>query len=136
MSQGYEDWDLVNAVMAAGWVAVTLPKVLGDHRPRRDSTHMTNGHVNRRMRRELLERFPNLITRDSKDIVLLTESQTTRQLHGEFFTFRGQLARVRRMIRHPRRTATQVLGKARNRLLHRIRVRPSNFIFFKTPRHK
>ena len=129
MSQGYEEWDLVNAVMAAGWVAVTIPEVLGDDRFRGDSMpHMTSVHAYGRMRRELLERFPDLITRDAKDIVLLTESKTTQLLHEELFTLRGKLAMARMMLRHPCRTALQALGKAKNKILRRTRVWTSDFI--------
>lgn len=84
--QEYEDWDLFNAVMAAGWVAVTLPKVLGYHWVKADSISrmlQTNAYSTNtcgRMHNELFKRFPDLIARDSWDIILLTESNTAQLL--------------------------------------------------------
>ncbi|HEX3035188.1 MAG TPA: hypothetical protein VHT73_08650, partial [Thermodesulfobacteriota bacterium] len=75
MCQGYEDWDLFNAVMAAGWIAVTVPEILADYPFVENSMSLdTVGHTYVRMRKELLERFPDLVARDAKDIVLLAES--------------------------------------------------------------
>ncbi|MBI2998699.1 MAG: glycosyltransferase [Deltaproteobacteria bacterium] len=123
MSQGYEEWDLVNAVMAAGWVAVTLPEVLGEHRFDKDPMpYTTDIHTYGRMRRELLERFPDLINRDAKDIVLLAESMAAQILCQERFTLRGGLARLRRMLRHPRRTALAALERAKNKILRRASI--------------
>lgn len=84
MNQGYEDWDLFNAVMASGWVAVTIPKILGIHRERNDeklydTSNNAYSYTNRRMHMALLERFPEQVARDAEDIVFLTETYT-RQL--------------------------------------------------------
>jgi hypothetical protein len=121
MSQGYEDWDLFNTVMAAGWVAVTIPEVLGDHRAREDSmVRLTNTHAHGRMYKELLERFPDLIARDAQDIALLVGSRTARLLNEDPLTVQEQLEMVRTMLRHPRRTARTafwVLRQVKKKLL-------------------
>jgi glycosyltransferase involved in cell wall biosynthesis len=119
MSQGYEAWDLFNAVMAADWVAVTIPEILGSCQVKDDPMpHLTRAYAYGRMRRELLERFPELIARDAKEIVLLTESNTARLLYAELWTRREQLATVRTALRHPRGTALQVLRKMKNKILY------------------
>jgi glycogen synthase len=75
MSEGYDTWDLFNAVMAAGWAAATIPEILGELRLREESMlHITSTEVYGRMHRELFERFPDLINRDAKDIILLTQA--------------------------------------------------------------
>jgi hypothetical protein len=81
------------------------------------------------MRRELLERFPDLIARDAKDIVLLTESNTAQLLHEELSTPQEQLVIVRMMLRHPRRIVLRVLKKVKNKIIRRTPVWLSNFIF-------
>lgn len=125
MSGGYENWDLFNAVMAAGWVAVTIPEILGHNRVRKDST----SHINGRMRRELLERFPDLIARDAKEIVLITESNTAQLLCDEPPPRQKQISIARQMIRYPRPTFLRVLKKVKNKIIRRTPVWMSNFIF-------
>ncbi len=129
MSEGYEDWDLFNAVMAAGWVAVTIPEILGHNRVEKDPTsHITSVHTYGRMRRELLERFPDLIARDARDIVLLTESNTARLLHEGLSTPQEQLVIARMILRHPRGTVLRVLKKVKNKIIRRTPVWMSNFL--------
>jgi len=129
MSQGYEDWDLFNAVMAAGWVAVTIPEILGDHRVQEDSMpHIISAHAHGRMRRELLERFPDLIARDAKDIVLLAESNTVQSLREELFVLREQLAMAQKMPRRPRGIAWRVLRKVKNKIFRRTPVWMSKLV--------
>lgn len=127
MSQGYEDWDLFNAVMAAGWVAVTIPEILGDHRVWEDSmVGLTSAHTRGRMYKELLERFPDLIARDAQDIALLAGSRTARLLNEDTLTVEEQLEMVRMMLRHPRRTfgvALWGLGLVKKKLLQHTAFR-------------
>jgi hypothetical protein len=83
--------------MAAGWVAITLPETLGKQGIAKNSTlRLLEAPDHRRMRRELLERFPELISRDAKEIVLLTELNMARlldeeraELHQEFSSSSG-----------------------------------------------
>ncbi|MBV5279758.1 MAG: glycosyltransferase [Actinobacteria bacterium] len=84
MSQGYEDWDIFNAVMAAGWLAVTVPVVLGGHRFGESDLFALG-----KMRKELLKRFPDCLVQDAKELVLLTELS----LNWELSVLREKLAR-------------------------------------------
>lgn len=118
MDPGYEDWDMINAVMAAGWIAVTVPEVLVHHRFRKNTmAHITNGNGHGKARRELLSRFPELIARDASDLVLLVESSTAQSLRKQSFFLPEHLGRARVIVRYPRRPALQVLEKLRNKIL-------------------
>ncbi|HET9529035.1 MAG TPA: hypothetical protein VFQ92_01690, partial [Blastocatellia bacterium] len=117
MAHGYDDWDLFNAVMAAGWVAVTVPEVLAYHRYRNDTApHITNLNGNARARRELLERFPDLLARDAKEIVLFVESASARSLAASEFPLRERLARARAILRYPRGPVLRVLRVLKDRI--------------------
>jgi glycosyltransferase involved in cell wall biosynthesis len=119
MHQGYEDWDLFNAVIAADWVAVTVPEILGSFG--KDSmASITGTHAHGMMRRELLDRFPDLIARDAREILLLTEFNTIRFLREEHLKLREQLTVARAALRHPQGTALRVLGKIKNKVLRHI----------------
>lgn len=118
MDHGYDDWDMFNAVIAAGWIAVTVPETLGRHRFRKNTmAHITNGNGYGKVRRQLLERFPDLIARDASDLVLLIESSTAQSLRKDSFFLPEQFARARVIVRYPRRPAQQVLEKLRNKIL-------------------
>jgi glycosyltransferase involved in cell wall biosynthesis len=101
INQGHEDWDLFNAVMAAGWVTVTVPEILVSHRQ-----EASNG--NGKPCRELLDRFPELIARDAGDLVLLAR---------EASPMRGQIGRARAIMRHPRGPALRVLRALKNKII-------------------
>lgn len=127
-NQGYEDWDLFNAVMAAGWVAVTIPEILGEHRFRGDSTPpITDIQAYGKMRRELFERFPDLIARDAKDIVFLTESNTAQLMREELYKLHDQLAMAQMMLRRPGEVALRALVKLKKKIMRRP-IRVPNFI--------
>lgn len=124
MRSGYEDWDLFNAVMAAGWVAVTIPDILGCLRPMEDPIQdMMGNHPYGKMPRELLERFPDLIARDATDIIYLTESRAAQPLHWELFKLKEQRAMIRMRLKHPSRTALEVLMKLKQKILRRTSFR-------------
>jgi glycosyltransferase involved in cell wall biosynthesis len=117
MDHGYEVWDLFNAVMAAGWVAVTIPEILGDHPFEKDlAPCRTYPHASREMRRAIWERFPDLIARDVGDIVLLTESNVTQPLYAETVMLRKQLAEAYTMLRQRRGIVWRMLRKIKNRV--------------------
>ncbi|MBE0427348.1 MAG: glycosyltransferase [Nitrospirae bacterium] len=123
MNHGYEDWDLFNAVMAGGWVAVTVPRILGKRRFFENlGSRIGNARANERMRRELLERFPDLTGHDSKDIIILTESYISYSLHEQLSKLRRELKMVRTMYRLPRQIALRILGKVKKKLLRRAPV--------------
>jgi hypothetical protein len=80
LSDGFEMWDLSNAVLAAGWKGVTVPEILCARR----AGELSNGSVEtagpETMRRLLLERFPVLVAEDAQRLVLMTGSQPARKV--------------------------------------------------------
>ncbi len=75
MNYGFEQWDLINAVMAAGWVAITYPELLCD----RIAEGVKTSGGNSRLRRDLLVRFPEVVARDAIELVRLLESRVQRR---------------------------------------------------------
>jgi glycogen synthase len=117
MSGEYDIWDLFNAVMAMGWVAVTIPEILGKHLIWNGAKiPISNIHRQGRMRRGLLERFPDLIARDAKDIVLLTQSNVEYSIEDEFFTHRKYLIIIQKILRSPIGRGLRVLRKIKNKI--------------------
>jgi glycosyltransferase involved in cell wall biosynthesis len=118
MSHGYENWDLFNAVMVAGWVAVTIPDILGDRQVMEDPVlHMNSAGVFGKMRREILERFPDLFTRDAKDIALLTVTDIACFQNDRGVLFRNYVAMAKKIFRHPGRTSVLILKKIKDKIL-------------------
>jgi hypothetical protein len=118
MSHGYENWDLFNAVMVAGWVAVTIPDILGDRQVMEDPVlHMNSARVFGKMRREILERFPDLFTRDAKDIALLTVTDIACFQNDRGVLFRNYVAMAKKIFRHPGRTSVLILKKIKDKIL-------------------
>jgi glycosyltransferase involved in cell wall biosynthesis len=69
----YEAWDLANAVISAGWVAVTFPAILSTRiSPPSPPAQQLAGYD--QMRRLLLERVPSVLRQDSVELLLLTET--------------------------------------------------------------
>ena len=76
LNSGFEHWDLVNAVMASGWIAVTFPALLVGREGTPDRTSRSSLPAEHgRMRREMLARVPDVVARDSREIVRLLESR-------------------------------------------------------------
>jgi len=71
LESGFEQWDLVTAIMASGWIAITYPELLSD----RIRGHGAVMVEQRRMRRDILARFPDVVARDAQDLVHLLESR-------------------------------------------------------------
>lgn len=112
MSQGYEDWDLFNAVIASGWIAVTVPKILVNNwAGQMPSLRAVSVHAHGKMRREMLERFPHLVARDAQQIALLAEPHNTRLEHGELPKIQEQDA-VSQLMFHVRE-ALHLLSKVK-----------------------
>jgi hypothetical protein len=74
----FQRWDAVNAVMAAGWVAVRYPEQLVRHAPAPDGSALRDDGDERigraRARRRMLERVPDAVAAGAPDLIL----------HGEF----------------------------------------------------
>lgn len=116
MDQGYEDWDLFNAVMAAGWSAVTVPEVLVEGWAGEDDPLLLPSmHAHGRMRREILKRFPELVDRDAMEIALFAES-TGRSLQQELFTIQGKLAVAEQLLHATRADSWLLLERAKERM--------------------
>ena len=75
LEEGYEMWDLVNAVMAAGWAGITLPSLLSERvvpiGPALFSSTVDDHH---RMRKEVIARFPELVAKEAQTLILLLKS--------------------------------------------------------------
>jgi hypothetical protein len=76
LQEPYATWDVVNAILAAGWKAVTFPGILAscvsESAPDRfDATAEAIGEVE--MRRLVRSRFPDLIARDALALFSLLE---------------------------------------------------------------
>jgi GT2 family glycosyltransferase len=118
INHGYDYWDLFNAVMAAGWATVTVPEILVDHQFGEETgLHITNVKGYRKARREILERFPDLVARDAKEIILLIELAAARSLSEQVTPSREHLARALSLMRHPLGPASQVLERLKCKIL-------------------
>jgi glycosyltransferase involved in cell wall biosynthesis len=134
----YEAWDLANAIMAAGWVAVTLPAVLSARvAPLPSPAHLISGHD--RMRRLLLGRVPDIAQREAIELLLLAKTWTLESSPGfpatpggpETLTAEQILARsvrdqfriARWVVRHPWAALHWILGLLRKAVTAR-RLRP------------
>ena len=117
MKLGYEDWDLFNAVLAAGWFAVTVPQILVEQTQREDlALPLRNSRTHGRMREELLGRFPDLIARDAQDIVSFVPSSSLGMLRREVASLERQLDDLRRIGRNPYLATRWILKKACHRI--------------------
>ncbi len=121
MNSGFEQWDLMNAVMASDWKAVTVPEILSEHTTQKNSIIVEE----ERMQQELLARFPEVVARDAQELVNLLRQRNPgfrytaddNAAHYEIvrlrdiFTFSpAQLKRmIGKHIRDPR-TAIKFLG--------------------------
>jgi len=114
MSQGYDDWDVVNAVLAAGWVAVTIPEILGSHFVSQDP--LMSAQAQGRMRKALLERFPEFLARDAKDILLISESERTWSPQTGEFRLQGRRPLVRMALRYPRMAAGHIYRQIKSKI--------------------
>ena len=114
---GYEQWDLFNAVMAAGWAAVTVPEKLGRSREKKSAVRDIRKNGHEKAHRELLERFPVLVASDAKEIAFL--GKTTRTLGRDTLLLRERFALARVCIQYPRESALRVLARLKYKLLRR-----------------
>jgi len=114
MEDGFENWDLFNAVMAAGWIAVTIPaRLAAQGHSESGATRSVHNHSVGWMRKSMLDRFPDLIALDARLLVLLVESRAAENLRNESHTLRKQIALAR--------TAVKELNKAIMHVFDRIK---------------
>jgi glycogen synthase len=126
----YETWDLFNAVMAAGWTAVTLPAVLGkDQTPYKYGLSLYNSRPHGRMCGEILGRFPDLVARDSDELLLLAISSGTYVMNAEMVHMRNRLDLVEKHLRYlgylrnPKAVLRKSLYKMKNLLKQKLPLR-------------
>ena len=94
MAGEYESWDLFNAVLAADWRAVTVPDILGCCRFKKEIYDGGNLNIQRGMRKAMLTRFPELITQDAADIIMMTETQTGLLLQQQYLILKSRVSRA------------------------------------------
>ncbi len=73
LGRGYAEWDLANAVLAAGWIGVNAPIILGTEAIN-TGLRTANTQLPTRMHEEILARFPDLVSRDAEELALITSS--------------------------------------------------------------
>lgn len=117
MGDEYDIWDLFNAVMAAGWHAVTIPAILGDQWvPDKSLQHISSLRMQGRMRRQLLERFPELIERDARDLIFLSQPNLGYTLWEEGFILQQHLRIAQRILSSPLGRGFLMLKKIKERI--------------------
>lgn len=89
----FETWDLFNAVLAANWVAVTVPSIMGACQFKRKTYSGSFLNVQRGMRKKMLKRFHEMIGPHTEDIILMTEAQVGLQ-QQRLFGWRARLERI------------------------------------------
>jgi hypothetical protein len=121
MSHGYEQWDMFNAVMAAGWAAVTVPIILSNRSPGYRSTLPEVDPFDQlRMQREIQETYPELISRDAKNLVLLMQSKASKEVDKGVIKAPKQVALARIALRNPQGAASHVLARVKKKIYRRM----------------
>lgn len=119
VAPGYENWDLVNAVLAAGWRAVTVPDplaTLGEPTPEVPAAPL--GGERRRAQDILLARFPELVGSQAPELVSLAQSLAAEAKEREIAywrrqqSIRGLVRRGRRILSRARLCVAELLSKA------------------------
>jgi glycosyltransferase involved in cell wall biosynthesis len=129
MGHGYEDWDLFNAIMAAGWVAVTVPEVLATYPVQENSLRdLVESYPYATMRREMIDRFPNLVARHARDILLLSESSVIQVVTEERSTANSQLELARRIMADPVNAVWYGWGRVKSKVRYYLQPRLPRFL--------
>jgi len=117
LTQGYENWDLFNAIMAHGWVAVTIPELLGFHRNENGpGLQPFSDHANWKMFRKILERFPDQVALDVNEIIFLSQCRSERSQHMDNITAQKLISKLKMVARDPRKTIFQVMQKIKGKI--------------------
>lgn len=119
VNQGYEDWDLANAVMAQGWIPVTFPSILGKSRCLQKHSISTISSIHTYVvgRRKMIERFPDLMLRDSKDVALLFESERA-WFSSRTSIVQEQFFRASILLHYSQGVYWYILKKFKNEMVH------------------
>ena len=127
LSEGDDQWELFNAVIAAGWIAVTIPNVLGYQRVKEGVPGHMKGDLACAKRREFIGRVPDLDPRDAQELHLLSESQAVQQHSRRSFNYQRQFAIMRMALYHPQWAALHIVGKIKGKILRRTlaKIKPS-----------
>jgi hypothetical protein len=111
MPREYDIYDLANAVMARGWRAAAYPEILA-RRSKQQNIAWPNSTALRALRAELLNRFSDIITRETLGLVdeyvpipLAASEPGSSDLNSLPKLF---LCLARLSLRHPRRIARAV----------------------------
>ena len=107
LHDGYENWDLVSAIMVHGWAAVKVPEILGETRGDRDRLHPAS-QSHGAMHQSILHRHAKLVERDASQIVGLAIPHTRWSLTQE--ASRAEGGRVRKLVAMARNKLQDVLG--------------------------
>jgi glycogen synthase len=114
IKEGYEFWDLCNAVLSNGWKAATVPEVLAQHRITEvEASRLAD--CDSSTRSQLLERFPDLVARDAPEIQRLGTPNGGGQFASGCSRWKERFARALVMICYPRTTVGQICGRLRNK---------------------
>jgi glycosyltransferase involved in cell wall biosynthesis len=113
-------WDLCNAVMVAGWQAVTVPEVLGTRcgqpAARGPASGMAPPHL---PSRELLSRFPERLAQDAAELALLASAAQAPGSREARHTVRAQVEVLGAILTHPAQ-ALRLAGWVYKRLMHNL----------------
>lgn len=113
----YEIWDLFNAVMVSGWAAVTVPAVLGRERTSlKFSASPHNSVPHGRMCERILGRFPDLVARDSHELLILALSSGTYLVNAEVAALRSRLQVTEKYLRHPRAVLWKLIYRLKDKV--------------------
>ena len=120
----YENWDLFNTVMVAGWTAVTLPAILGiEQTTDKYGLGFTASKFHGRMCKDILEKFPDLVAQDAAELLLLAVSSGTYLMNAELDAARKKLALTENLLHHPRAILWKLLYRLKNKLKKKLRYR-------------
>lgn len=113
----FATWDLSIGVLGAGWAAVTLPELLGDHLCPEETSQPRTASM--RMRERLLGRSPRVLAGTARDLVLLARLDPRVQLAEGSISHRERLDLLLSLLRRSGSTlrwlARVALSKLRRR---------------------
>ncbi len=114
MAEGFEFWDLANAVMASGWMAVTLPEILGTSLRLWQMSRLRASHIESVAYRKILDRFPDLVERDAADLILIARSDKIWSRQPLLLFGEGSLYRLKIILRYSQGIIWYLLAKLGN----------------------